>query len=159
MNRILSTAVVGLVAATVSGCITSPYHETVYSSYNTNRVLTFEGYLDEPGEEVSLQAYVDGSWEEFATAESASSGLPMGWTNVPVLYKWRVSTSVGESGEFWDRNETVRIRVQRESGFDLMGFNRWSEVNCITTTGGRIEDAYSDCVDSALTEIHLIDVD
>jgi len=159
MNRMLSTLLVGTVAATVSGCITSPYHETVYASYNTDRVLTFEGYLDEPGEEVSLQAYVDGSWEEFATAETASSSWSMGWSNVPYLYKWRVSTSVGENGDYWERNQTVRIRVQRESGPDLMGFNSWSEVNCMLTTSGRIESAYSSCVDSSLYEIHLVDVD
>ena len=72
MNRTLSFLPIVLLSSIVSGCITAPYHETVYSSGNTDRVVTFSGYLDEPGEAVSLQAFVDGRWEEFATAESAA---------------------------------------------------------------------------------------
>lgn len=159
MNRILSTAVVGLVAATVSGCITAPYHETVYASYHTDRVVTFEGYLDRAGEEVSLQAYVDGSWVEFATATSASSALATSWSNLPTLYRWQVSTSVGEDGEYWDSNSAVEIRVQRETGADLVGFNGWSEVSCMLTAGGQVHQAYRSCVSGDLYTIKLVDVD
>ena len=62
------------------------------------------------------------------------------------MWSWQVSTEVGDGGECWDPDETVRIRVQREDGAGLVGFHSWSEVSCMTQTGGTVD-------------VHLVDVD
>ena len=82
-----------------------------------------------------------------------------GWTNVSNLYKWSVATSVGQNGEYWEPNQAVQIRIDRQYGAELVGFTSWSEVFCTVQTGGLIQNAYQSCVGDTITVVRLIDVD
>ena len=147
-NRMLRTTILGPISMNVAGCAAAPSNETVYSSGGTDRGIPFEGKVDVLGEEGTLSASVDRRWEELGIATAATRPTSLGtggWTNVSNLYKWSVATSVGENGEYWEPNQAVQTRIDRQYGAEVFGFTSRSEVFSTVQTGGLVQvDVHGD---------------
>lgn len=144
------------------GCVTEPYTGTVYASGGVDREIRFSGYTDQPNQTVSLQVDTDAGFVEFATTVSGGSpaasvgALP--WSDAVEPYRWSLTTQIGEDGQYWPRDEAIRVRAVTPSR-TLVGFESYDQLRCMLTTGGTVNQAYVSCVGSVIADIELIDVD
>lgn len=122
------------------GCVIGPNNGTAVDGAIVGRVFEFTGYVDEPGELITIQVMaapgldpsLPSSWIPFASASASTSPTTINSTDP--LYAWSASGApVANASQLsrWALGGVVRTRAVRASGAVLTTFDEPTYFNCV----------------------------
>ncbi|MEZ4448967.1 MAG: hypothetical protein R3B09_05745 [Nannocystaceae bacterium] len=159
------------VSPALGGCDTAPFDGTVYSTGNTDRVITFAGYGTHSLGPIVLEVKEQdtGNWVVFAATTTqedpaANAGL---WLGSPALYAWTVNAQiVANAGQLnrWQPGTTAKVRARQfnyNGGWDaLPGYGSAAELSCmLQATGDDYTESYDNCVPENHSILELVDIE